>query len=60
MYQGEAYQTPSKRWKWRIYYQMGEQYELIALSAKPGGYADKKGALRSLRSMATRPIQVLA
>jgi len=57
MYQGEAYQTPSKRWKWRIYYRRGKQMEAIAISVR--GYASKKGALRSLRSMATRPVHVV-
>lgn len=57
MYQGEAYQTPSKRWKWRIYYRRGKQMEAIGVSVR--NYANKKHALRSLRSMATRPIHVV-
>lgn len=59
MYHGECYQTEGKSWKWRIYYRRGKQMEPVAVSAKPGGYASKKGALRSLRSMATRPVHVL-
>jgi len=57
MYQGECYQMLNKRWKWRIYYRRGLQMQGIAVSAL--SYVDKKGALRSLRSMATRPIHVL-
>lgn len=59
MYQGECYQTARGKWKWRIYYRRGKQMDPIGVSAKPGGYTNKKGALRSLRSMTTRPIQVL-
>jgi len=57
MYQGEAYQTPSKRWKWRIYYRRGKQMEAIGVSVR--SYARKKGALKSLRSLCTRPVHVI-
>lgn len=57
MYQGEAYQTPSKRWKWRIYYRNGKQYEPKGVSVLT--YITKKGAMKSLRSVCTRPIHVV-
>lgn len=57
MYQGQCYVTASGRWKWRIYYHNGNQYEPIAVSVK--SYKLRKGAKRALTNLCTRSVKIL-